>query len=237
MYKVKRAIIMAAGFGSRMLPVTKEIPKPLITVNGKRIIDTVIDALIENDIEEIYVVVGHLKEKFSEILNKYPNIKLVENPYYNIYNNISSLYVVRDYIGSSIIIDADQIIYNKNILSNKFKKSSYCCAWTEDNTKEWVLDIENNRVINCNTKGANKGWQLYGVSRWTDDDATKLKKYVEYEFRVKENKMIYWDDIALNLYPNEFDIGIYEISKGDIVEIDTIQELIDLDKSYNEYIN
>lgn len=64
---VKRAIIMAAGKGTRMRPITNTIPKPLVKVNGKRMIDTVIGALHEQGIHEIYVVVGYLKEKFAEL--------------------------------------------------------------------------------------------------------------------------------------------------------------------------
>ena len=63
---VKRAIIMAAGFGNRMYPLTLTTPKPLVKVNGVRMIDTVVDGLRSNGITEIYVVVGHLKEQFYE---------------------------------------------------------------------------------------------------------------------------------------------------------------------------
>ena len=65
MHKVERAIIMAAGLGNRMYPVTLTTPKPLVRVNGIRMIDTVIQGLHQNGIREIYVVVGYLKEKFT----------------------------------------------------------------------------------------------------------------------------------------------------------------------------
>ena len=124
MNKVKRAIIMAAGLGTRMKPVTLETPKPLIKVNGIRMIDTVIDALHKNGIYEIHIVVGYLKDRFSELLKDFPDVDIIENPYYDTCNNISSLYVARNYIEDSVILDGDQIIYNPDILGVRLFNAS-----------------------------------------------------------------------------------------------------------------
>ena len=83
MHRVNKAIILAAGIGKRLQPITLHTPKPLIKVNGTRMIDTIIQGLHANGIYEIYIVVGHLKEQFEELKKEYQNIQLIENPYYN----------------------------------------------------------------------------------------------------------------------------------------------------------
>ena len=89
-YKAKRAVFIAAGFGTRLVPITLNTPKPLVRVHGERIIDSLIDACLEAGIEEIYVVRGYLAEQFDQLLYKYPMIRFLENPLYNEANNISS---------------------------------------------------------------------------------------------------------------------------------------------------
>ena len=82
-YKVKRAVFIAAGFGSRLVPITLNTPKPLVRVHGKRIIDGLIDACLQAGINDIVIVRGYLGEEFDQLKSKYPMIKFMDNPYYN----------------------------------------------------------------------------------------------------------------------------------------------------------
>lgn len=189
MHRVQRAIIMAAGLGNRMRPVTLTTPKPLVKVNGIRMIDTVIEGLHQNGIYEIYVVVGYLKDQFMGLEQEYPGVQLIENPYYDTCNNISSLYVAREHIENAIILDGDQIIYNAEVLSSEFERSGYNSIWTDEETDEWLQTVENGIVTSCSRNGGKCGWQLYSISRWTAEDGRKLKYYLEEEFAQKGNRI------------------------------------------------
>lgn len=235
MHTVKRAIIMAAGIGKRMQPVSLDTPKPLIKVNGKRMIDTVVDALHDNGIYEIYVVVGYLKEQFYEWVKGKIGISIIENPVYDQCNNISSLYAAREHLEDVIILDGDQIIYNSNILKPEFEKSGYNGIWIDGDTDEWLMTVENNRVISCSRTGGKRGWQLFSVSRWSKEDGKKLRKFLELEFGQNKNTQIYWDDVAMFCHFNDFNLGVIPMERKDIVEIDNFDELIELDKSYLNY--
>ena len=237
MHTVKRAIIMAAGIGKRMQPVTFETPKPLIRVNGIRMIDSVIQGLNNNNIFEIYIVVGYMKEKFYSLEEAYAGGKVIENPFYNTCNNISSLYMVRDHIDDALILDGDQMIYNDAILQPEFERSGYNCVWTDTDTDEWLLTVENGIVKSCSRSGGKGGWQLYSISRWTAQDGRKLKKHLELEFELKKNQQIYWDDIALFCHPEDYHLGIQKMNHKDVIEIDSIYELAQLDNHYKKYIH
>lgn len=232
LHVVKQAIIMAAGKGKRMQPVTLKTPKPLIKVNGTRMIDTIINALHANGIYKIYIVVGYLKDQFAILRQEYDGIELIENPYYETCNNISSLYVAREHLCDCIILDGDQIINNKEVLSPHFKRSGYNAVWCDGHTDEWLMKVENGIVQSCSREGGSNGWQLFSISRWSEDDGKMLKKKLEQEFEVNKNRQIYWDDVPMFCHQNSFELGILKMNASDVIEIDNYSELVQLDPSY-----
>ena len=235
-HTVKRAIIMAAGIGKRMQPLTFEVPKPLVKVNGRRMIESVVDGLHQNGINEIYVVVGYLKEQFYKWAEGLAGITIIDNPYFETCNNISSLYVAREHLSDCIILDGDQIIFNSSILSPYFNLSGYNAVWREGKTNEWLMDVRDGEVQSCSRNGGSHGWQLYSISRWSQKDGETLKKHVEKEFE-SGNNQIYWDDVVMFCHFEDFSLGIWEMQSDDVIEIDSIDELVAIDCSYQYLLN
>lgn len=200
-------------------------------------IDTVIDALHKNGIYEIYVVVGYLKEQFRSLQAEYEGLTLIENPYYDSCNNIASLYVARDHIENAIILDGDQIIYNPEVVAPEFEYSGYNAVWTDEETDEWLMQVEDGFVSSCSRTGGRSGWQLFSISRWSTADGRRLKNHLEVEFEEKKNLQIYWDDVAMFCYPEQYQLGIKEMKKSDVIEVDDFSELVKLDASYAGYSN
>ena len=232
MHRIERAIIMAAGKGERMHPLTEKTPKPLIRVRGKRMIETVIEALHANGIYEIYVVVGYRKEQFEPLKEEFPGVKLIENPYYDTCNNISSLYAAREHLKDCMILDGDQIIYDPKVLAPDFEKSGYNAVWTDEETTEWLMTVEDGVVTGCSRTGGKRGWQLYSISRRSAEDGARLRRHLELEFEERGNRQIYWDDVPMFCHFDEYRLGIRPMQKSDCLEIDSLEELKAADPAY-----
>lgn len=229
-YKVKRAIFIAAGFGSRLVPLTINTPKPLVRVNGVRMIDTSLDAVIAAGIEEIIIVRGYLKEQFDQLLYKYPQIKFVDNLFYNETNNISSAMCVRDLLQNSYILDGDLVLSNPNLISKYQYTSNYLGVKTEV-TDDWCLQTKNN-IITKMVIGGRNVYQMFGVSYWTEEDGKKLADDIKYIYELPGGKERYWDQVPLEYCKDHYKIEVRECSFDDIIEIDSYTDLKKMDPHY-----
>lgn len=230
-YRVKKAVFFAAGFGSRLVPITLNTPKPLVRVNGKRIIDGLLDAVIAAGIEEIIIVRGYLSEQFDQLLYKYPMIKFIDNYLYNEANNISSSLVAKDYLANAYVFEADLLIYNPSIIK-KYQYHSNFLAIKKDVTDDWCFE-EKEGIITKEKIGGTNCYQMVGISYWDREDGKKLSKHIEEAFNMPGGKELYWEQVPLVKFKDEYKVEIRECKDGDIIEIDTFNELKQIDKSYN----
>ena len=230
-YKVKRAIFIAAGFGSRMVPITINTPKPLVRVNGQRIIDTLIDACLKNGIEEIIIVRGYLKEQFDQLLYKYPMIKFIDNDMFNEANNISSAYLARDLLSNSYVFEADLLLSNPDIIK-KYHYTSEFLAIPVEHTDDWCFEVSDG-VITKECVSGDNCYQMVGISYWNKEDGEKLALDVKEHFEKAEGKNSYWEQVPLVYYKDHYKVYVDECHMEDIVEIDTFQELAQIDSAYS----
>ena len=136
MFRIK-AIILAAGMGTRLRPLTNDTPKALVKVNGQPIIERQIEYLKEIKIDDIIIVTGYLHEKFNYLIDKY-GVKIIFNDKYDTYNNGYTMYLVREYLQDSLVLEGDVYLVNNFLLSN-LNKSTYFGGVKEDFTNEWIL--------------------------------------------------------------------------------------------------
>ncbi len=230
-YRAKRAIFIAAGFGSRLVPITFNTPKPLVRVHGKRIIDGLIDACLEAGINEIYIVRGYLAEQFDQLLYKYPMIRFLENPVYNEANNISSAMVARYMLSNAYVFEADLLISNPQIIK-KYHYTSDFLAIKKDRTDDWCFTVKDGVIVEEKVGGLDC-WQMVGISYWNEEDGHKLSDDIKMTYEQPGGKECYWEQVPLVFCQKHYKVEVRECQENDIIEIDTFRELKAIDKTYD----
>ena len=232
-FKVKRAIILAAGFGSRMMPATADRPKPMVCVNGVRIIDTLLDALYGSGITDVTILGGYQFEKLTELLEKYPQLRLIENRDYAVTNNISSAVLSRDYLhGGCYFCEADLFISNPEII-RKYQYSSNILGSYSMETDDWSFKMKDGFVSDYR-KGNTYCYNYYGISYWTAEDCEKLRDDFISIYKQNDGKDYFWEFIPFVLKKERYQVEIRPCRKQDIMEIDNFYELVQIDPSYKE---
>lgn len=230
-YRAKRAVFIAAGFGTRLVPVTLNTPKPLVRVNGKRIIDGLIDACLEAGINEIYIVRGYLAEQFDQLLYKYPMIKFLENPIYNEANNISSSMCARYMLSNAYVFEADLLISNPKIITPYHYTSDFL-AIKKDRTDDWCFEVKDGVIVEEKVGGLDC-WQMVGISYWNETDGHKLSNDIKETYENPGGKECYWEQVPLVYCKDHYQVEVRECFEDDIIEIDTFRELKAIDKTYD----
>ena len=202
------AIILAAGMGTRLRPLTNDRPKCLVEVNGIPMVERQIQFLKEKGIEDITLISGYKAEALDFLKEKY-GVDIVFNDRY--------------------VMEGD-VYMDKNVLLSEVSQSTYF-AKKKKYKNEWGLEVdENNKLVKINI-GAGDGYLMSGISYWKADDCKIIVNHMEEVYANKDYTNLYWDNMVLDIYP-ELDIHVKEIK--DIYEIDTPEELKEVELKLDE---
>ena len=218
----KNVIILAAGYGLRMVPINQNKPKALLTVDEKPLIERQIEQLHQVGITDITIVVGFMKEAFDYLTDKY-NVKLVYNKDYAIKNNLYSLACVSAKISDTYIVPCD--LY---CLTNPFDKYEHC-SWYMVNE---LID-ENSPVRVTRTglldysKNQKSGNTMTGIAYINADDALILKKRIKELCADKQNDNEFWETALFE--KTDIEVAAKVVKSTEVVEINSYEQLRDLD--------
>lgn len=225
--KPRNAIILAAGFGMRMVPINFSTPKALLEVNGERLIERQIKQLHKVGVTDITVVVGFMKDNFEYLIDEY-GVDLVVNKDYIGKNNIHSLRLVLDRLSNTYIVPCD-IWCDTNPFNSIELYSWYMVSDLVDGDSA----VRVNRKMELVTVGAHEaGNGMIGISYILDEDAKPIKEKIEHLCSDKLFDDSFWE---LALYDKDRMIVRARIVHGlDVVEINTYEQLRDLDSDSNQ---
>ena len=230
-HRVTRAVILAAGRGSRLAPLTDTMPKPLVPVNGTPIIATILDALNDAGISSITIVRGYCGEAFDALHTKYPHLQFIDNPDWATANNISSIALAggAGLLEDSYVIEGDLYVANPAIITPTQERTNYI-AFPVTATDDWCFDSNaDGKITHIDTASDHPCHQMLGLSYWTVADGARLAACANELYAEEPYRQLYWDEIILKYHPRECDVYIRECTRTDVWEIDTVEELRELE--------
>lgn len=215
----QNAVILAAGYGMRMVPINTEEPKGLLEVKGETLIERLIKQLHEVGVQDIKVVVGFMKEHYEFLIDKY-NVKLVVNSHYKDWNNIYSLFLVKDDISDTYILPCD-VWFEKNPFSTIEDESWYLFGEEQVPGSNW--QVKNNEKVRFNSSKGNK---MIGLAYLNEMQGKNISKLLEKSIEEKQHTS-FWEDVLEN--KKNFLLKGKLISDNSHAEINSYEQLLDLD--------
>lgn len=222
----KNAIILAAGFGMRMVPINLSTPKALLEVNGEPLIERTIKQLHEVGVKDITIVVGFMKESFDYLIDEY-GVDLVVNPEYAAKNNLSSLALVADRISNTYIVPSD-IWCDRNPFNSHEMYSWYMVSDIVDNES----DVRVNRKMELVKVGERDGGNaMVGITYLLEEDAKAIRERIGKLNSSGKHDEDFWE---IALYKGEkMVIPARVVHASNVVEINTYEQLRELDGESN----
>ena len=218
----KRAVILAAGYGMRSVPINVETPKGLIEIHGEPLIERIIRQLHEVNITEIYAVVGYMKEKYEYLIDEF-GINLIVNMQYSTKNNLCSLNAVSDHLDNAYIIPCD-IWCRSNPFSRTELRTWYMVSDVLSDSS--TIRIAKNKTLSMSSANGNK---MIGIAYISADDAPMLKKNLNKLNQLSEYDNAFWEDALF--HKKNILVAPNVVSDNDVIEINTYEQLREFDSS------
>lgn len=230
-YRVDGALIIAAGFGSRFVPLTFETPKGLLEVFGERMIERQIKQLHEVGITNITIVVGYLKEKFEYLIDKY-GVNLLYNPEYSHKNTLATIYHAREVLrGRNMYLLSSDNWMRENMYHTWECGAWYASSYMEGTTSEWVLSYNKKGRITGVSIGGHDAWVMYGPVFLSKTFTEQFLPYLEAAYASPGTEQFYWEHVLMQ-HIGELEIDINRQPSEQIYEFENLEELRKFDPKY-----
>lgn len=225
--KPRNAIILAAGYGMRMVPINTEVPKGLLEIHGEPLVERIIKQLHEVGISEIYIVVGYMKERYEYLIDLY-QVQLIVNMEYSSKNNLHSLLKALPYLSNSYIVPCDIWCDKNPFHSNEFY-SWYLVS--EEVSIESTVRV-NRKAELVAIPPESGGNTMIGICYLMEEQAQFVRERIKVLSQDRRYDDSFWEDA---LYENGRMIVYAKVAHAcDIVEINTYEQLRDLDSHSNQ---
>lgn len=225
--KPKNAIILAAGYGMRMVPINLETPKGLLMVNGEPLIERLIKQLHEAEIHDIAVVVGFMKENYEYLIDEY-GVDLVVNTDYASKNNLHSMKLVAERLSNTYVVPCD--IWCE---CNPFSKHEFYSWYMVSELVDDDSTVRVNRKMELVTvPSKNGGNAMIGIAYLQGQDAELTRENIVKLSKNTRNDESFWEE-ALYSKDRMF-ISAKVVHSDAVVEINTYEQLRELDNKSSQ---
>lgn len=225
------AIILAAGKSNRFAPFTYEKPKGLFRVKGEVLIERQIEQLHTAGINEIYVVVGYMKEKFFYLETKY-GVHLIVNNEFGKKGNLYSLYVAREHLSNTYICCADHYFVNNPFLYDNPDNHSYrACAMQEGKFREFAVECSDADVITGMSVGGRNSLAMVGHAFMNEKFSNIFRRLMEAEINDFGVASMFWEEFYAR-HSRQLTFYMRELKPEEVMEFDSIEDLRAFDSEF-----
>ncbi len=233
-YRVKNAVIMAAGLSSRFAPISYERPKGTLLVRGEILMERQIDQLLEAGITDITLIVGYKKEYYFYLKEKY-DIDIIVNKEYSTRNNNGSLWLVKEKLDNTYICSSDNYFTENPFRSHEYH-TYYAAQYAYGETDEWCIDYDEDGLIVGAVEGGADSWIMMGHAYFDSTFAQNFRDVLHRVYHLPHTAGKLWDVVYLD-HINELDMWIKKYPDNTILEFDSVDELHEFDPDFMQNVD